>query len=330
MLSWRILLGIPIVVGVIALAFLDMYLADQVVSFGFLPRIPRGIILLPLYMVVVAILCDEVLDMMEAMKIKPRRTTVYCGTLALVFICWCASIGQQWILSRRHDSVNLILPSGWDWAAMASVWTLVTVGVCILVAFLGEILRFKGPGSNVVNLAGAVFVVAYIGLLSTFLVQLRVAFGIAALFSLILVTKAADTGAFCVGRLIGRTKLSPDLSPGKTVEGLIGGLLSGCLASWFWFKVAIPFTASNTWFIDGDVIAKTPTWGWICFGLGVAGAGVLGDLAESLLKRDAKRKDSSRWVPGFGGFLDIFDSLLVAAPIAYAFWVFRLVCPGYH
>jgi len=57
----------------------------------------------------------------------------------------------------------------------------------------------------------------------------------------------------------------------------------------------------------------------------VAISGVLGDLSASLIKRDVKRKDSSSWMPGFGGFLDIFDSLLIAAPVAYAWWAFRFV-----
>ncbi len=150
----------------------------------------------------------------------------------------------------------------------------------MIVAFAAEIARFKEPGGNVINLAGAILAVVYIGGLATFLIQLRIAFGLAALFSLIVVAKAGDTGAFVIGRMIGRTKMSPGISPGKTIEGLIGGLLCGLLAAWFWFKVVIPIAASKTWLIE-DTIMKTPTYGWVLFGLGVAGAGVLGDLAES-------------------------------------------------
>jgi phosphatidate cytidylyltransferase len=71
-----------------------------------------------------------------------------------------------------------------------------------------------------------------------------------------------------------------------------------------------------------------PWWGWIAFGLLVGGAGMVGDLAESLLKRDVGRKDSSTWMPGFGGVLDVLDSLLLSAPVAWACWAFGLVGPG--
>jgi phosphatidate cytidylyltransferase len=66
-------------------------------------------------------------------------------------------------------------------------------------------------------------------------------------------------------------------------------------------------------------------WGWLIFGLSIGIAGMVGDLAESLLKRDMGRKDSSPWMPGFGGALDLLDSILVAAPVAYVCWAGRLV-----
>lgn len=329
MLSWRLKIGIPMVLGLLFLAFLDMYLSDQLVSFWVLKRIPRGIILFPLFLVVIVMLCDEVLDLLAAVGVHPRRSTVYICNLGVVAICWGACIWQQYKLDQIEDTTQLITTTGWDWASAASVWTLVACALSLIVAFAAEIARFKEPGGNVINLAGAILAVVYIGVLATFLIQLRIAFGLAALFSLIVVAKAGDTGAFVIGRMIGRTKMSPGISPGKTIEGLIGGLLCGLLAAWFWFKVVIPIAASKTWLIE-DTIMKTPTYGWVLFGLGVAGAGVLGDLAESLIKRDARRKDSSRWLPGFGGVLDLLDSLLIAAPVAYACWVFRLVCPGYH
>jgi phosphatidate cytidylyltransferase len=63
----------------------------------------------------------------------------------------------------------------------------------------------------------------------------------------------------------------------------------------------------------------------LLYGLVVGLSGMVGDLAESLLKRDAQMKDSSKWIPGFGGMLDIFDSLLLAGPVAFAWWAFDLV-----
>ena len=75
-----------------------------------------------------------------------------------------------------------------------------------------------------------------------------------------------------------------------------------------------------------DPLSDEPAWwGWVVFGLLVGGAGMIGDLAESLLKRDVGRKDSSDWLPGFGGVLDIIDSLLLSAPVAWFCWIAGIV-----
>ena len=141
-----------------------------------------------------------------------------------------------------------------------------------------------------------------------------------ALVSLIAVVKMGDIGAYTVGRLIGRHKMAPSISPGKTWEGLAGGLLFSCFGSYLTLGVFAPKLGLET--------ANAMPWiGWIAYGVAVGAAGVLGDLAESLLKRDARRKDSSDWLPGFGGVLDILDSILGAAPVAYLFWVLGVVGP---
>ncbi len=108
--------------------------------------------------------------------------------------------------------------------------------------------------------------------------------------------------------------MAPRLSPGKTIEGAIGGLAASCLGAWI----------ALDWLVPGDAPTSRrtpgPSWGWIVYGLLVGAAGMLGDLAESLLKRDAGVKDSSTWMPGFGGVLDILDSMLLAAPVAWLYW----------
>ncbi len=100
--------------------------------------------------------------------------------------------------------------------------------------------------------------------------------------------------------------MAPVLSPKKTWEGVLGGLLLSAAAA-----VAINRPLSVV--PGGDSAAAV-------FGLVVGGAGVLGDLAESMIKRDCRRKDASQMMPGFGGVLDVIDSILFAAPIAY-FWL---------
>ncbi|HSL70534.1 MAG TPA: phosphatidate cytidylyltransferase [Longimicrobiales bacterium] len=127
----------------------------------------------------------------------------------------------------------------------------------------------------------------------------------------LLVTWINDTAAYFVGRAVGRRKLMPRVSPGKTVEGAIAGLLGGMLvAVWLGRSVIGPqlgITASVIWWAVGGIV--------------VAAVGQIGDLAESLVKREAGAKDSGRLLPGHGGVLDRFDALFFAFPVAY--WYLR-------
>jgi phosphatidate cytidylyltransferase len=132
---------------------------------------------------------------------------------------------------------------------------------------------------------------------------------------LIVVVKASDVGAYFVGSSIGRHKMFPRISPGKTWEGLAGGLASGILASavCFWFlRGRVTCTGS----VEFGKLTLSFFHAWILGGL-LAGIGVIGDLVESLLKRSAGLKDSGRLFPGMGGILDVLDSLLFAAPALY-------------
>ncbi|MBQ9875443.1 MAG: phosphatidate cytidylyltransferase [Thermoguttaceae bacterium] len=177
--------------------------------------------------------------------------------------------------------------------------------------------RFKQPGGHAINLTGAVFAIAYVGLLGSFMVMLRIAYGVVAVLSMAIITKLCDVGAYTVGRICGRHKMAPSLSPGKTIEGGIGGLLFAVFGAWFSRAVLFPIALGHE---------SQMTWlGVVVYGVAVGAAGAVGDLAESFIKRDAMRKDSGSNVPGFGGFLDVFDSLLIASPVAFALWAFRVV-----
>ncbi len=205
----------------------------------------------------------------------------------------------------------------WKTAAFASVHTLLAIAAGVLIAFVGEMLRFKLPGGHLINLTGAVFAIVYVGLLGSFLVMLRIAYGVPALVSMIIVAKLCDVGAYTVGRLIGRHKMAPSLSPGKTIEGAVGGIAFAILGAWLSVAVLFPLATGSP---------SQTTWvGVVIYGLAVGLAGMLGDLAESLIKRDVMRKDSGTNVPGFGGFLDVYDSLLLAAPVAFGLWAFHVI-----
>lgn len=122
----------------------------------------------------------------------------------------------------------------------------------------------------------------------------------------VFVVKFADIGAYAIGTLIGRHKFSPIISPGKTWEGMVGTAI---------FAIIVAFIFSK--FFDIMSWKAAAVFG-VCF----AFIGQLGDLAESLIKREADEKDSARTLPGFGGVLDVIDSPLVSAVCAYLFFAF--------
>lgn len=123
-------------------------------------------------------------------------------------------------------------------------------------------------------------------------------------FLMLVCTFSADTGAYLFGRWLGKNKLAPLISPGKTVEGFLGGWLFSLLAS---LLVKLIFWSAYP--VSHLVVIATL----------IAFVGPLGDLSESLLKRGANAKDSGNFIPGHGGILDRLDALLFAAPVVYYF-----------
>jgi len=123
----------------------------------------------------------------------------------------------------------------------------------------------------------------------------------------LVLTWASDIGAFFVGRSIGGRKLIPSVSPGKTVSGALGGLVATMLVSWLYLRFVLRPVAMLTMTVQATIL----------FGLVISAAAQVGDLVESLLKREASVKDSSRLIPGHGGLLDRLDSLLFVLPVAY-------------
>lgn len=303
MLRWRLISATIILSVLFGLIYLDVAYPIRDVA---------GVWLLPISLLAIVGGVAELLDMLATGGHRPARWAIYVGSL-LVFLATCAPLA--WPLVGSTYPVDCPLGKlGWPLAA---------TGCAILLAFLAEVLRYREPGKALVNVALAVFAICYVGLLTSFLVLLRTVnsteplWGMVALLSTISIVKMSDTGAYTFGRLFGKHKLAPRLSPGKTIEGLIGGLVTAVVTALLWPLVLIPMILPNA-------AAPSLAWWFIC-GLMIAVAGVVGDLAESLLKRDMGCKDSGRWVPGLGGFLDILDSLLFAAPVAFACWAVGLL-----
>jgi phosphatidate cytidylyltransferase len=166
-----------------------------------------------------------------------------------------------------------------------------------------------GPFDKMIASAGATILgVLYIPLLGSHLVSLRTGFNptlsahLLSFFFLVLM--GADAGAYYIGRALGKHKLAPSISPGKTWEGVVGGLVAAlamATLAHFWFFRELPLRYALPLAAVMMVV------------------GILGDLAESALKRGAGAKDAANLLPGHGGLLDRLDSLLFNAPLIYYF-----------
>lgn len=189
-----------------------------------------------------------------------------------------------------------------------------TGAVIVFLTLLASVIWLRGPSRKPLVVLGLTVTGAIYPALVTYIYPLRhhdYAVGALAGTMLVMfpvtVTWATDTGAYAFGRIFGRHKLIPSVSPAKTVEGAMGGLLIAVAGAWAYVQFLLePFAQ----------LSLAPI-GILVFGVIVGVVGQVGDLAESLLKRDAGVKDSSRLLPGHGGILDRFDSLLFVLPVAY-------------
>ena len=186
----------------------------------------------------------------------------------------------------------------------------------VLALMLAGTLRYRQPGQSIETLGAELIVVTYIGILIAVTAQLRWVgggpAGYLALGSLIVAAKCGDIAAYTLGRLFGRRKMVPRLSPGKTWMGGLGAILGAAAASVLWLHFATPAIVAG---------AEPSAWYWsVLYGAAIGGVGLLGDLCESLIKRDVEAKDSAELLPGFGGVLDLIDSVIFAGPVAWVLW----------
>ena len=180
-------------------------------------------------------------------------------------------------------------------------FALILVAVLVII-FIKEILG-GDPEQGLVNAAVNLFGTVYIGFMFAYILLLRFIPGRDGLFYVlfaVLVTWANDTFAYFIGVNFGRHKLSPKISPKKSIEGSLGGLVGGLLMA----------GALGSYF-------HKPVFSILLLGLLTVAAGQFKDLVESIIKRNAGVKDSGHFLPGHGGVLDRFDSLLLAAPVVY-------------
>lgn len=170
----------------------------------------------------------------------------------------------------------------------------------LLLTFLVAAFAPPAPGQTTAGLGVTMFGIVWVGGGLGAIVILR-AESFDVVLAVLLGTWAADIGAYAIGRMIGRRKLAPAISPGKTVEGFLAGIVSGTAVVW-WILYETDLGSLNA----------------LIVGLAVAITGPLGDLLESFVKRDLGVKDSGRLLAGHGGVLDRIDATLITAPVAVA------------
>ena len=189
----------------------------------------------------------------------------------------------------------------------------ITLSILIFIALLLTFLDTIKKGYNILNVAVTVLGVIYVSYLFSNLIFIyNKTSGNILVWLPFLTAWFSDTGAYFVGNIFGKTKLAPNISPNKTVEGSIGGLAFSIIASMLFSKF---------------LLAMTPIKDAVLLGIIVGVVAQVGDLSASLLKRYCNTKDFSNIIPGHGGILDRFDSALFSFPVAY-YYIVLLIKKG--
>lgn len=254
----------------------------------------------------------------------PRQSWANAPFVALAALAIVAGLYEFYLLSKKLElksdaqiaylgAAAFFIAFLFDAPTKAPDVLLLTVALFVIAVLATQTFRFQADFSKMLAGVGVTMLgVFYVAFLGGFLVSMRVGFNESPVQNLstkllgffFLVIMGSDVGAYFTGKYLGKHKLAPKISPGKTWEGAVGGLAASmafaALAT-FWFlpemsyRVSLPLAAVMT------VI------------------GIIGDLAESALKRGAGAKDAANILPGHGGLLDRLDSLLFNAPILYYF-----------
>ncbi|MEN0019832.1 MAG: phosphatidate cytidylyltransferase [Planctomycetota bacterium] len=285
MLRTRLILGPLMILAIIGLGWLDLKLPDWTAG-G--PELPVGVVAAVVVAALTYLVAMEIAALARAKGVElPSSLAVVCG--------WCG-LGA-WLISM--------------WGTGGSIAPAAGLGLVAFVVALAFATRAQESDGAFAATGAALVAFVYPGLTIGHLLGIRVELGIGALVWVIITAKACDIGAYFSGRAIGRTPLMKWLSPGKTVEGLIGGVLLAAAVG----------EAGRAIMSSYGVLELTPGFGAM-MGVVLGLTGHFGDLLASTLKRDAGLKHSGRTLPGFGGWIDVMDSLLTAVPAAY--WLFRI------
>lgn len=299
MLKHRLITGPILILLLWAIIWFDGWLDGVKLSgiwqdlFAGKDHFPGGLAIFALALLIATVAAFELSAIFQAQGILTRRWLTTLAVLLGMIISYAIPMQTEAITAVAIVASGLIL------------------------AFVTAMIVFsRGQNVNgVMAAAGAVvFAMLYLGLMLGFLLALRRTHSAWWIVGIILTTKASDIGAYFTGRAIGRHKIIPWLSPGKTWEGLLCGVLMGALAG-------MGFAAMSYWLSEPH--DQVPLWIGLACGSVFAIVGLFGDLTVSLFKRGAGLKDSSTILPGIGGVLDVLDSPLMVAPVAY--WMLTIL-----
>lgn len=251
------------------------------------------------------------LALLASLFLLPPRWTVLLFAVILTLAAWeWAGFGALRSGAARIGytvTVGAVLGLGWLWSSNPKHLVMLLGAACVwwVIAFVWLTVAPSRHGSALTLICGIpVLVPAFIALARVQVAARGFARGPEMVLWMLLMVFAADIGAYFVGRSLGRHKLAPRVSPGKTREGAIGGLAAVALVA-----------------LIGTLHFGLPVAQGVGFGVAIGIFSVIGDLTESMFKRSAGLKDSSSILPGHGGILDRIDSVTAAAPL-YALGLF--------
>ncbi len=236
----------------------------------------------------------------------------------LLFVATMVLIGQYEFYRFYYKGVNKFALLGFSLGSILLLTFYVegntveakgaAISMIVLIALSGFLFLKTGLRDNLTGVSIVVFGVLYVAWTLGHLISLRILLnGRNLIFFILIVTYGVDTGAYYIGKLFGKHKLAPNLSPGKTIEGAIGGVISAVGAALLARWLFLPELTRNDTILMGLV-----------FGV----ISQIGDLSESMFKRSAGVKDSGRILPAHGGVLDRVDSLIFTTPVFYYYMLY--------
>lgn len=289
MLKYRLIFGILMAIGFLGLMVFDGYL-DGTLTDSNSPATVKGSILFAFTIIMV------VPVLLELKKLFSKVSAVIFMPIAV--------ISTMLIISGWYLFQFDFLRFGLNIFQVQLIYIISVLVISFWLIFFYQGIRLA-VDSVIANCGANLLAILYLGIFAGFILGIRIDFGLWPLLMYIFTIKAADIGAYSFGMSFGKHKFSPKISPGKTWEGMAGAIVVSAVVG----ALFAHFADIMQW------------WLGAVFGLIFSFLGQFGDLAESMLKRDAQQKDASNSLPGFGGIMDVIDSPLLAAPAAYLFFV---------